>query len=132
MFLDTFSRNEKFAFLSLANKVILADNIVEEEEQNLFALYLQEMQLDKSEVEDMTEEAAYTVFRESSEAVRRQTLVELISLSMCDNRYDETEKCIIETISHHLNISSSLLTQMTNCVIDLLDIYKKLNKLITE
>ena len=132
MFLDAFSRNEKYAFLSLAKKVILADNIVEEEEENLFALYLQEMQMEKSEVEYITEEAAYSVFMESSETVRRQTLIELISLSMCDNRYDEAEKSIIEIIAHQLNVSRSLLTQMTDCVIELLDIYKKLNEIITE
>ena len=132
MFLDAFSRKEKFAFLPLAKKVMLADNKIEEEEQNLFSLYLQEMQLKENEVEYLTEEAAYAVFQESSEIVRRQTLIELISLSMCDNQFDAAEKSTIETIAQHLNVSNSVLSHMTGCVTELLDIYKKLNEIIAE
>ena len=132
MFLDAFNRKEKLAFLPLAKKVMLADNRIEEEEQNLFALYLQEMQLRESEVEYLTEEAAYSVFQESTETIRRQTLIELISLSMCDNQYDAAEKSTIETIAQQLNVSSTVLAHMTSCVIELLDIYKKLNEIIEE
>ena len=111
---------------------MLADNKVEEEEQDLFALYLQEMQLKENEVEYMTEGAAYAVFQESSESVRRQTLIELISLSMSDNQFDETEKSCIETIAHHLNVSGSVLSHMTECIKELLNIYKKLADIIAE
>lgn len=132
MFLDAFSHDEKLAFLPLAKKVMLADNIFEEEEQVLFAMYLQEMQLKESEVEYLTEEAAYSVFLESSETIRRQTLVELISLSMCDSQYDVAEKSAIDTIAQHLNVSSSVLVRLNSCVIELLDIYKKLKGIIAE
>ena len=72
------------------------------------------------------------MFSFSSEAVKRQVLVELISLSMSDNKYDQTEMKILNRIANRFGISPQMAERLTASVVEIMSAYTKLAAIISE
>lgn len=132
MFLSGFNYNEKCAFFSLAKSIAEADENISKNEDNLLKQYLEEMSLNIEHITDITADDAIDTFLNSSNRVRKQVFIELFALSLCDNELAEEEDKLISHFGNSLNISEQDQENIRACVIDLLQVYSRMNRLVEE
>ena len=132
MFLSGFNYNEKCAFFSLAKSIAEADENISKNEDNLLKQYLEEMSLNIEYITDITADDAIDTFLNSSNRVRKQVFIELFALSLCDNELAEEEDKLISHFGNSLNISEQDQENIRACVIDLLQVYSRMNRLVEE
>ncbi len=132
MFLSGFNYNEKCAFFSLAKSIAEADENISKNEDNLLKQYLEEMSLNIEQITDITADDAIDTFLNSSNRVRKQVFIELFALSLCDNELAEEEDKLISHFGNSLNISEQDQENIRACVIDLLQVYSRMNRLVEE
>jgi len=132
MFLSGFNYNEKCAFYSLAKKIAESDENISKNEVNLLNQYLDEMRLDIEQITDIKENDAVDIFLNSSNRVRKQVFIELFALTLCDNEFAREEAELISHYANCLHISEQDQEKMRACVIDLLQVYSRMNSLVEE
>ena len=132
MFLSGFNYNEKCAFFSLAKSIAEADENISKNEDNLLKQYLEEMSLNIEQITDITADDAIDTFLNSSNRVRKQVFIELFALSLCDNELAEEEDKLISHFGNSLNISEQDQENIRACVIDMLQVYSRMNRLVEE
>ena len=132
MFLSGFNYNEKCAFFSLAKNIAEADENISKNEDNLLKQYLGEMSLNIEQITDITADDAIDTFLNSSSRVRKQVFIELFALTLCDNEFAREEAELISHYANCLHISGQDQEEMKACVIDLLQVYSRMNKLVEE
>ena len=132
MFLSGFNFNEKCAFFSLAKSIAEADENISKNEDNLLNQYLDEMSLNIEQITDITADDAIKTFLNSSNRVRKQVFIELFALTLCDNELAKEEEKLISHYGNSLNISEQDKENIRTCVIDLLQIYSRMNRLVEE
>ena len=132
MFLSGFNFNEKCAFFSLAKSIAEADENISKNEDNLLKQYLDEMSLNIEQITDITADDAINTFLNSSNRVRKQVFIELFALTLCDNELSKEEDKLISHYGNSLKISEQDQENIRSCVIDLLQVYSRMNKLVEE
>lgn len=132
MFLSGFNYNEKCAFFSLAKNLAEADEIISKNEDNLLKQYLDEMSLNIEQITYITADDAINTFLNSSNKVRKQVFIELFALTLCDNEFAREEAELISHYANCVHISGQNQEEMKACVIDLLQVYSRMNKLVEE
>lgn len=132
MFLSGFNYNEKCAFFSLAKSIAEADENISKNEDNLLKQYLGEMNLNIDQITDITPDDAIGTFLNSSNRVRKQVFIELFALTLCDNELAREEDELISHYGNSLNIAEQDQENIRACVIDLLQVYSRMNKLVEE
>jgi len=129
MFLNQLTTQEKYYFLELAHKIIIADGKIVESEKNLFNAFVKEMEL-KNEYELTGIDTNIILENISSPKVQKIFFVELLSLSLTDNHMDENEKMIIMEIKDKFSLSDEYLESAKNWIFEFNDVYKDGLKLI--
>ena len=132
MFLSGFDYNEKCAFFSLARNIVEADANISKNEDNLLNQYLDEMSLNIEQITDISEDDAIGTFLNSCSRVRKQVFIELFALTLCDNELAREEDELISRYADSLQISAQDQEKMRACVIDLLQVYGRMNSLVEE
>ena len=132
MFLSGFDYNEKCAFFSLAKNIAEADENISKNEDNLLKQYLYEMNLNIEQITDITVEDSIDTFLNTSNRVRKQVFIELFALTLCDNELAREEDELISQYADCLHISKQDQEEMKACVIDLLQVYSRMNRLVEE
>ena len=132
MFLSGLNHNEKCAFFSLAKSIAEADKNLSKNEDDLLKQFLVEMSLNIEQITDITADDAINTFLNSSNRVRKQVFIELFALSLCDNELAEEEDKLISHFGNSLNISEQDQENIRACVIDLLQVYSRMNRLVEE
>ena len=132
MFLSGFNYNEKCAFFSLAKSIAEADENISKNEDNLLKQYLDEMSLNIEQITYITADDAINTFLNSSNKVRKQVFIELFALTLCDNEFAREEAELISHYANCVHISGQNQEEMKACVIDLLQVYSRMNKLVEE
>ena len=132
MFLSGFNYNEKCAFFSLAKCIAEADENISKNEDNLLKQYLGEMNLNIDQITDITPDDAIGTFLNSSNRVRKQVFIELFALTLCDNELAREEDELISHYGNSLNIAEQDQENIRACVIDLLQVYSRMNRLVEE
>lgn len=132
MYLSNLTDEEKSAFFSLAKCIIDADNKVAENEETLLSQFLQEMSMDISQIIPLSLEGAIDVFCESGFPTRKQVYIELFGLVMCDSDFAEEEKSLLSHIADKLGLSAQIQEDIQKCVMDLLGVYDRMNKIVLE
>lgn len=104
MFLSFLNENEKKAFLGLAHKVALADNVLHDQEKRMMELYEYECGIplgDEKHTDITTLCSAFT-----SKANQVYCMIELLGLALSDSDFPVSEQNVINEIASRLNINS--------------------------
>jgi uncharacterized tellurite resistance protein B-like protein len=119
-------------FFSLARNIVEADANISKNEDNLLNQYLDEMSLNIEQITDISEDDAIGTFLNTSSRVRKQVFIELFALTLCDNELAREEDELISRYADSLQISAQDQEKMRACVIDLLQVYGRMNSLVEE
>jgi hypothetical protein len=107
MFLNLLTQDEKKAFLGLAYKVAMADNIYHEQEQAMMEYYEYESGMKLDSEKDSSVEELCSVFQ--SKTNKAYCMIELLSLAFSDSEFHQDEKKIIDEVSERLNIDDNFI-----------------------
>lgn len=132
MFLSNLKKIQKSAFYALATSIIYADDIVVENEKALMNQYLEEMKLNRIDLELMTVNDAVDIFKKSEKIIQKQVYIELLGLVMCDANFDKNEQSLLDRIASDFAFSNNETERMKACVVELIDLYVRIEKIISE
>ena len=102
-----------------------------EEEMNLMDEFLQEMQLEKEQVPDISPEDAIGMLKFSTPSTRKKIYIELIAVTLCDEYLHVDEKEYLDRIANDFLIDDELRDKLFETVNELLEIYKRM-RILTE
>ncbi len=131
MFLAEIKDNQKKAFMTLAHAIIVADNILEEQECAMMAQYKSEMNLslnyDESEgkVDD-----AIAVFLPESDSLKKKIVFELVALAYMDGSYVEEERVLIKKIQADFGLDVDFFAQCEPYIVELAKLYEKIGDFV--
>ena len=119
-------------FFSLAKIIAEADENISKNEDNLMRQYLDEMSLSIEQITDITADDAIEIFLNTGSRVRKQVFIELFALTLCDRELAKDEDELISHFADRLDISEQDQKELRACVIDLLQLYSRMNRLVGE
>ena len=131
MYLKDLMQGEKYAFYSIVKYLVTIDGEFAEEEMNLMDEFLQEMQLEKEQVPDISPEDAIGMLKFSAPSTRKKIYIELISVTLCDEYLNIDEKEYLDRIANDFLIDDELRDKLFETVKELLEIYKRM-RILTE
>ena len=124
MYLKDLMQGERYAFYSIVKYLVTIDGEFEKEEMNLMDEFLQEMQLEKEQVPDISPEDAIGMLKLSTPSTRKKIYIELIAVTLCDEYLHIDEKEYLERIANDFLIDDELRDKLFETVKELLEIYK--------
>ena len=131
MYLKNLMQGEKYAFYSIVKYLVTIDGEFAEEEMNLMDEFLQEMQLEKEQVPDISPEDAIGMLKFSTPSTRKKIYIELIAVTLCDEYLHIDEKEYLDRIANDFLIDDELRDKLFETVKELLEIYKRM-RILTE
>ena len=131
MYLKDLMQGEKYAFYSIVKYLVTIDGEFAEEEMNLMDEFLQEMQLEKEQVPDISPEDAIGMLKFSTPSTRKKIYIELIAVTLCDEYLHIDEKEYLDRIANDFLIDDELRDKLFEMVKELLEIYKRM-RILTE
>ena len=131
MYLKDLMQGEKYAFYSIVKYLVTIDGEFAKEEMNLMDEFLQEMQLEKEQVPDISPEDAIGMLKFSTPSTRKKIYIELIAATLCDEYLHIDEKEYLERIANDFLIDDELRDKLFETVKELLEIYKRM-RILTE
>lgn len=131
MYLKDLMQGEKYAFYSIVKYLVTIDGEFAKEEMNLMDEFLQEMQLEKEQVPDISPEDAIGMLKFSTPSTRKKIYIELIAVTLCDEYLHIDEKEYLERIANDFLIDDELRDKLFETVKELLEIYKRM-RILTE
>ena len=131
MYLNDLMQGEKYAFYSIVKYLVTIDGEFAKEEMNLMDEFLQEMQLEKEQVPDISPEDAIGMLKFSTPSTRKKIYIELIAVTLCDEYLHIDEKEYLERIANDFLIDDVLRDKLFETVKELLEIYKRM-RILTE
>ena len=131
MCLKDLMQGEKYAFYSIVKYLVTIDGEFAEEEMNLMDEFLQEMQLEKEQVPDISPEDAIGMLKFSTPSTRKKIYIELIAVTLCDEYLHIDEKEYLDRIANDFLIDDELRDKLFEMVKELLEIYKRM-RILTE
>lgn len=105
MFLSELNKNESIAFVNLVEVLANVDEVFAENERQLLEEYIEELSLDKEEVEKLDFELAIKKLEDSTDRIKNIIYFELTGLALCDGSYDEKEIQFLMGLAARFNIS---------------------------
>lgn len=123
MFLNELSKNEGIAFMQLVKVLANSDEVFAKEERNLYADYLEELNLNESEIPDVHLDSIYENLKSSSERAKNVIYFELIGLALIDGEYDEKEVDFLEEVGEKLEIKRNKRIAFANYFHSFVDVY---------
>ena len=130
MFLKSLMQGEKFAFYSIAKYLVSIDGEYSAEEQNLMNGFLQEMELDESQISHIKPEDAIEMLTFSSPSTRRKIYIELIGVTLCDEYLHDDERKYLDRIANDFLIDEDTRNKLFDLVTQLLNLYKTMHTLV--
>ena len=130
MFLKDLMQGEKFAFYSLAKYLVSVDGEYSDEEQVLMNGFLQEMELNESQISHIKPEGAIEMLTFSSPSTRRKIYIELIGVTLCDEYLHDDEKKYLDRIANDFLIDEDTRNKLFDLVTQLLNLYKSMHTLV--
>ena len=118
MFLNNLNRNEKIAFITLANELALTNNIIDEFEEKMLNDFKKELEL-KENVKEISYDEAINIFIDSKNNVKRGVFTELLSISICNNDFEIKQKEILEEIRKKLGLPNEFRNRIEKWVTDI-------------
>lgn len=131
MYLKDLMQGEKYAFYSIVKYLVTIDGEFAKEEMNLMDECLQEMQLEKEQVPDISPEDAIGMLKFSTPSTRKKIYIELIAVTLCDEYLHIDEKEYLDRIANDFLIDDELRDKLFETVKELLEIYKRM-RILTE
>lgn len=132
MFLNNLQEHQKAAFIALAECVIKADSKFTNIEQMLLDQFYMEMNLSSNHITHYSFSEAIDIFHNADKRIRKQMFIELFALANADKEFADKEKELIEDIANRFDISIMEQEELRHCVLDLLEVYERMQKLVTE
>lgn len=130
MFLKSLMQGEKFAFYSIAKYLVSIDGEYSAEEQNLMNGFLQEMELNESQISHIKPEDAIEMLTFSSTSTRRKIYIELIGVTLCDEYLHDDERKYLDRIANDFLIDEDTRNKLFDLVMQLLNLYKSMHTLV--
>ncbi len=130
MFLKSLMQGEKFAFYSIAKYLVSIDGEYSAEEQNLMNGFLQEMELNESQISHIKPEDAIEMLTFSSPSTRRKIYIELIGVTLCDEYLHDDERKYLDRIANDFLIDEDTRNKLFDLVAQLLNLYKSMHTLV--
>ncbi|MBE5898810.1 MAG: TerB family tellurite resistance protein [Lachnospiraceae bacterium] len=130
MFLKSLMQGEKFAFYSIAKYLVSIDGEYSAEEQNLMNGFLQEMELNESQISHIKPEDAIEMLTFSSPSTRRKIYIELIGVTLCDEYLHDDERKYLDRIANDFLIDEDTRNKLFDLVTQLLNLYKSMHTLV--
>ncbi|PLW80584.1 hypothetical protein C0585_01805 [Candidatus Woesearchaeota archaeon] len=125
MFLFQLNLPEKMAFIYLAKKMVTVDDgIVDDYERHLLDIMSNEMQIsvnDHSIVFDLEKLASEF----QSEFSRKICLVELLSLALVNEDYNQKQKDLLLGLCNFFDISKNNFSELESWVLKMMNLYKE-------
>lgn len=123
MFLNELNKNEGIAFMQLVKNLANSDNVFAKEEKNLYHDYLQELNIQESDIPEINLNSVYETLKDSSERSRNIIYFELIGLALIDGEYDEKEVELLEGLGKSLDIKRNKRISFANYFYNFVDVY---------
>jgi len=114
MFLNFLTDNEKKAFLGLAHKVAMADNVFHDKEKAMIELYEYECGIVSGDEKDGDVETLCSTF--TSRQSQLYCILELLALALSDADYPKCEQDLLENIAQFMNIDSTTIEYLRNWI----------------
>ncbi len=130
MYLKDLMQGEKFAFYAVIKKLVFIDGTFSDEEQALVNGFLEEMQLEESQIREIGFEDAVDMISYSSPSTRRKVFIELVGVALCDEVFDVSERDFLNNISRKFGISEEEKGRIIQTVRELLSIYRKMAEIV--
>lgn len=130
MFLKSLMQGEKCAFYSIAKYLVSIDGEYSAEEQNLMNGFLQEMELNESQISHIKPEDAIEMLTFSSPSTRRKIYIELIGVTLCDEYLHDDERKYLDRIANDFLIDEDTRNKLFDLVTQLLNLYKSMHTLV--
>lgn len=133
MFLAGLTDRQKTAFLNLAQKLVVADSILNEDELSMMEQYKQEMNLDVS-LDECQEEAkqSMAVFQTASLQLKKKIVFELVGLACADRDYADSEAELVKEIGESFGLDTVFLEACKRHIEKLMGVYQEIGVLIGE
>jgi uncharacterized tellurite resistance protein B-like protein len=128
MFLNFLTENEKKAFLGLAHKVAMADNVLHDKEKAMMKLYEYECGIVLGDEKDNDVSSLCSMF--DSRQSRIYCILELVAIALSDADYHKSEKDLVQSIALLLNIESDTLEYLNNWIIRQNNMFSEISKFI--
>ncbi|MDD6487885.1 MAG: hypothetical protein PUF61_13170 [Spirochaetales bacterium] len=134
MFLNQLNNEERSIFLKLAIAVIKADGKLEEKEKLFVAEYSREMGVTDYDLNENIEPLglAEKIGKDSTDAVKRIFLLELVALANADGEFAESEKTLILSLLQKFGLTENQLNDCIKLLAEYNDILAKLTTFIQE
>lgn len=133
MFLVNLTDEQKSAFLSLAQNLVSADGVVNDDEASMLEQYKQEMSLPASTtIPHQGIDQCMEVFKTASSMVKKQIVFELVALACADNNYAREEHHLLEDVGTALELDAYFLGECRAYVRELTALYERIAKLVSE
>lgn len=123
MFLNELNKNEGIAFMQLVKNLANSDNVFAKEEKNLYHDYLQELNIQESDIPEINLNFVYETLKNSTERSRNIIYFELIGLALIDGEYDEKEVELLEELGKSLDIKRTKRISFANYFYNFVDVY---------
>ena len=130
MYLKNLMQGEKYAFYSIAKSLVSIDNDYSDIEKQLIDELLAEMDIQRSQITDISLDDAIEMFSYSTFSVRKQVFIELVGLTLCDEVLDKNEKELLDRIADSFGIPDSDRDDIWALVHDLFGLYNRLQAVI--
>ena len=123
MFLNELTKNEGIAFMQLVKGLANSDEVFAKEEKKLYADYLEELNINESEIPEINLNTIYENLKSSSERRKNIIYFELIGLALIDGEYDVKEVTYLEEIGEKLEIKRNKRISFANYFYNFVDVY---------
>lgn len=123
MFLNELNKTEAGAFINLVSQFANIDNEFAKEEKQVIHDYLNELSLNKDDVEELSLDNILATLKTSNDRVKRIIYFELVGLALVDGEYEDHEVDFLDNIASELNISRSQKIAIANFFYNFTDIY---------
>lgn len=123
MFLNELSKNEGIAFMQLVKLLANSDDVFAKEEKDLYGDYLEELNLNESEISNTDLDSIYEKLISSPERVKNIIYFELVGLALIDGEYEEKEVDFLEEVGEKLEIKRNKRISFANYFYNFIDVY---------
>lgn len=130
MFLSLFTDRERELFYTLSFHLVESDGVITGEEQTLLDSFKLESNGQILQKIDETPNEIINELSLSNEKIKNCILLELISIALVDNDYNENERSIISKVVDNFNIPTQKYEEIFNWVVNLKEMYSKIVNLV--
>jgi uncharacterized tellurite resistance protein B-like protein len=125
------TEEEKVSFLALVRKMIVADGVTNDAENDLLKSFANELDISTNMEEKCMQDPA-TLLSKISNVKKRSIYIELMSLALIDGNYDDKEKKELLEIQHSFGLPSDFVRDAEVWLVNYMEQVKSGFKLVGE